>query len=207
MSNTKSSVTIENNSALLIDGRFVPPSRSEWIERFGDTLFRAAMSKVRNRAVAEDIVQDTFLSAIKSLASYKGEAPFEGWLRQILNNKVVDHFRGVAKERRLDPSPDAPAGPVPGMNFLGLWNTYVPNWGGDPEKALNDEQFLGVVRACIEKLPEAQRSVFLLKFLRDFTAEEICKVAGVSPSNSWVMVHRARLSLRQCIEKNWVKKQ
>lgn len=188
-------------------GLFNAPPQEEWIERYGDTLFRMAMAKVRDGSLAEDLVQETFLAGIRSLAAFKGESPFEGWLRTILSNKIIDHYRNLARDRKLAVTSEQLQGESPsGMSILGFWNVFVSNWGATPEKTLSDVQFRGVVKECIDKLPSVQRTVFLLKFIKEATPDEICKEAGISPSNSWVIVHRARLALRSCIEKNWVKR-
>ena len=176
---------------------------SSWVELYGDRLYQFALSRVRDQALAEDLVQDTFMSAIRAIESFEGRSSIQTWLRTILKNKIVDHFRKSTRrgsEVRLEDYEEIPA---VGFGTLGIWNVYVPNWGKSPDAALENDQFLKVVESCLGKLPERHREVFQLKFLKDLEAEEICKILSLSSSNYWVILHRGRLALRQCVQENW----
>lgn len=177
-----------------------------WLELYGDSLYRFALGQLRgDEALAEDLVQETFLSAMRALDRFEGRSAVQTWLTSILKNKIIDHFRKRSRQGHHVQIEEVPEGPLSGIGALGLWNVYVPNWAKDPEAILENEQFLGAVQSCLGKLPDRSRELFQLKFLKQLETDEICNILEISSSNFWVLLHRGRLALRQCVEDNWHK--
>ena len=185
-----------------------PPKRtepSEWLGAYGDYLFRFAMQRVRNRAVAEDLVQDALVSALKSWPQFEGRSSVRTWLTGILLNKVIDYFRGAEQRLVTSKEPEELAGVVEKhFNALGIWNSVLTDWASNPQKHLENKDFLGVLSGCVGKLTHVAQRVFILKVLDGLPTEEVCNILKVNPSHLWVLVHRARMALRDCIELNWI---
>jgi RNA polymerase sigma-70 factor (ECF subfamily) len=156
--------------------------------------------------VAEGIVQDTFLSALKGLTSYKGEASEKNWLFAILRNKIADHYRGrrielLSLESELPERQDAQFGDN------GKWRkARRPQPWADPNNSIEHKEMQRMLDWCKEHLKALRKMVFILKYLEEKDSEEICKVLGIKPTNYWVLIHRARLQMRECLEKHWLKK-
>jgi RNA polymerase sigma-70 factor (ECF subfamily) len=185
---------------------------AQWVDEHGDYLFRFAMVRLRNDALAEDCVQETLLSALEALDSYGGKSTERTWLTGILKHKVIDYFRKHSREVPLDPSETDLSEFDPLFErddeFKDHWNDYLSPriWRRSPDEALQENEFFGVLQACMSKLPERVASVFALREMNELETEEICELLAVSQSNFWVMMHRARMALRRCIEINWFMK-
>jgi RNA polymerase sigma-70 factor (ECF subfamily) len=195
----------------------VDPAR--WVDEHGDYLFRYAMLRVRDVALAEDLVQEALLAALQSAASFAGAASERTWLVGILKHKVIDHFRRTAREAPLDPGAEAAAEPdhlfMKTGEWVGHWVAAAEpekahlgpvEWRGDPAELVERAEFWEVFSACLEPLPPRLASAFTLREVDGLTSEEICEVLGVTTNNLWVMLHRARAHLRHCIELNWFKR-
>lgn len=196
-------MSIENS-----DNRLEP---EHWIDRYSDILFNYTLTRINKREVAEDLVQETFLSALKGKNSFLGNASEKTWLIAILKRKIIDYYRKKSTQNELsvfdkDTKDDF-------MNHFfdkeGLSNGH---WTGTAEPAgfrkdfetgVESDEFNSILKNCLGKLPEKANAVFVLKNMEDLTTEEICKELGISASNYWVLMHRAKLQLRECIEKNW----
>ena len=179
-----------------------------WVEKYGDVLFGFAAIRVRDRAIAQDLVQETFLAAIKASQSFGGRSTERAWLFGILRNKLVDYYR---RQGREVPMADLEA-PLPeeqgafdasGLGKDGWVHDFAPKAWPTPEEALADKEFHEVLRQCLSRLPEKVAQVFLLREIDDVPSDEICKDLSVSPNNLWVMLHRARMGLRRCLEVHW----
>lgn len=185
----------------------VDPER--WVDEHGDHLFRYAIVRLRDESLAEDCVQETLLSAIQSLGSYGGKSTERTWLIGILKHKIIDHFRKHSREVPLDPS-DTDLSEFDPLferedEFKDHWHDSLSPriWRRSPDEALQENEFFGVLQNCMSKLPERVATVFSLREMNGLDAEEICEILALSSSNFWVMMHRARMALRRCIEINW----
>lgn len=182
---------------------------SVWVDEHGDCLFRYAMVRLRDEAAAEDMVQETLLSAYQSLASYNGRSAERTWLVGILKHKLVDHFRRSSREVSFDPTETDLSEFDPLFErtdeFKDHWHdTLSPRiWKQSPEDALQQDEFFGVLQNCLGKLPDRVANCFALREMNGLESDEICEILGLSSNNFWVMMHRARMSLRRCIEINW----
>jgi RNA polymerase sigma-70 factor (ECF subfamily) len=174
------------------------PSPEEWVEAYGDDLLAYALLRVGDRDTARDLVQETFLSALKGRHGFAGRSAVKTWLIGILKNKVVDHFRRTSRE--------APAATSQvGEEFFdesGRWKDPPGPWRPDPSEALGRRQFWEVLHRCLAELPRRHASAFSLRELEGLPTDQLCKVLGVTTTHLWVLRHRARLALRRCLERN-----
>lgn len=184
---------------------------SSWVSNYGDYLFSIALMKTSNTEVAEDLVQDTFLSAIKAADGFKGESNEKTWLVRILNNKIIDYYR---KKDVLKGTTDYLESTEHNFDehFFeanshseAYWKKEaMPNpWKSDADSAINQAEFNKVLEFCMQKLPAKLLPVFMLKYIDDEDSDKICKELEISSSNYWVIIHRAKLLMRACLEKNW----
>ena len=169
-------------------------------------LLRYARLQVREPAVAEDLVQATLLAALQSREGFRGEASPLTWMTGILRRKIIDHYRSVARE---EPLPVAPEGDTDDglLDRLFVANGHwaqPPRAWDDPGESRRQEDFLRVFEACLQGLAGQAGRVFALREVLEVEPDDICKDLGLSKSNYWVLMHRARLRLRQCIERGWV---
>ncbi|UZR29696.1 sigma-70 family RNA polymerase sigma factor [Methylococcus mesophilus] len=183
-----------------------PSAPERWLDEHGDYLFRFALIRVLDESTAEDLVQETLLAAMSAQVQRSGESSERTWLTGILKHKVVDHFRRTWREQPLADDPPADGADDFGMDELfaadGHWDRQPAHWG-NPYGALEQSQFFEVLRRCIQRLSPRLAQLFVLKEFHDMSNEEICKELDVSATNVWVMLYRARLSLRQCLEFRW----
>ncbi len=175
---------------------------NKWVDRYADYLYNYTVIRVSNTELAQDLVQETFLAGLKSADNFKGASSERTWLISILKRKIIDHYRKInsAKgqaEVRMSYSRD-------GENE-GDW---LEERVSDPfditaeDKMQNDELGL-VIQDCISKLPDKQAAVFNMKTIQGMETEDICNVLQITPSNLWVIIHRARTMLISCLRDNW----
>ena len=179
-----------------------------WVEDYGDVLFGFAVARVRDQAIAQDLVQETFLAALKAARAFAGRASERAWLFGILRNKLADHYRRQGREISLteleSPWPEEEAafhGAGPGKD--GWVMKLAPKAWETPEESLMNREFHEVFRSCLSRLPPRVAQVFYMREVDGVTSENICKDLGVTPTNLWVMLHRARIGLRRCLEMHW----
>ena len=147
----------------------------------------------------------TLLSAVRSRDSFEARSKVRTWLIGILKNKIIDHFRKSSRRpEELVDSEDSESFDRH-FNRVGIWSHFLSNWAGNPDSVLEGKGFLKVLESCFSKLPERHRQVFTLVTLDGIEAEEVCKLLKISSSTFWVIMHRARMGLRDCVELNWVK--
>lgn len=180
---------------------------SKWVESYADSLFNYAIVRTGERDVARDLVQETFLSALENVRNFRGESSERTWLFSILKNKVIDYYRKKGANKTV--SEFSLAGEESEDFFFdeaGHWkSTLLPtDWGAIPDEARGNE-FMEILRKCLARLTAQSRGAFTLKYIEEMESEEVCKELGVSSSNYWVIIHRAKLQLRHCMEKNWLR--
>lgn len=169
-----------------------------WLAEHGDALFAYAMTRVSDRTIAEDLVQETFLSAIKNVHQFKVASSPRTWLIGILRHKVIDHFRSASRRQQANEKVAAEKSePVQGRHYA------RKHWGASPESAFVEREFWQVFEHCREELPAHLSRAFVLREMDGMATDEICEVLSVKPSNLAVRVHRARLLLRECLENKW----
>lgn len=175
----------------------------QWVELHGEILYRFALLRLRHPKSAEEIVQETFLAALESHRRFQGRSSERSWLIGILKHKVIDHFR---KRRREEPSQQIETfvGDMDGrFDENGHWRrdeTGPAEWAADPEVLLERKEFWTVMERCLSKLPVRMARAFFLREIDDIDSREVCDILEISSSNLWVLLHRARMQLRQCLE-------
>jgi RNA polymerase sigma-70 factor, ECF subfamily len=184
----------------------VDPER--WVMDYGDALFGFAAARVRDRAIAQDLVQETFLAALKAGSSFAGRSSERAWLFGILRNKLVDQYRLQSREMALGdlelPLPEEQgAFGQSGAGKDGWVMRLAPKAWDSPDRDLVSKEFQQTLERCLGRLPEKIAQVFVLREMDGVASEQICKDLGLSPNNVWVMLHRARMSLRRCLEVQW----
>ncbi len=178
------------------------PSAELWVDQYGDLLFRYARLRVADRANCEELVQETFLAALKGKENFKGQCEFSTWLVGILKHKITDHFRRQERDA-ADTLPDDQV--VDGMfSRFGKWKKFPRRWHVNPEDSAMESEVLPMLQRCMEALPEAQRKAFVLSVMDEQNSDVVCKTLSVSSTNLYVLLHRARLRLRDCLEKKGI---
>lgn len=178
-----------------------------WVDQHGDALFRYALLKLRDQTLAEDMVQETFLAALKARENFAGQSSEKTWLIGILKHKIVDHFRKHRREQssddietlsdQLDHQFDQQ------FDRTGHWSVSLARWQ-EPDRAHENGEFWKVFAACIAHLPDHLADLFILREVRGLSTEEICKLLEISTTNNmWVMLSRARMRLRTCLDSRW----
>jgi len=177
-----------------------------WLEKHGDALFRYAVFRVRESSIAEDLVQDTLLAALKGYDKFQGRGSERTWLIGILKHKIADHFRRAQREASLD-----------GFDWFaeneffegsaGGWNVEraPADWQASPEQLIESKTFWKAFDDCLAHMPTRTASAFTLREVDGLQSEAICEMLGITMNNLWVMLHRARMHLRNCLEVNWFK--
>lgn len=178
---------------------------SRWLSEHGDVLYRYALGRVRHPEQAEDLVQETLLAALRGAEGFRGQSTERTWLVGILRHKILDHFRRNRREMSLERPEDALSDAERYLDRKGHWKVGQAEWITQPEKAYARKEFWKVLHNCLGKLNERQRRIFELRELEDHNAETICDLMNISPSNLWVLLHRARLQLKTCLEENWIR--
>ena len=175
-----------------------------WVDRYSDYLYNYAITRVNDIEIAKDLVQETFFAGLKSADNFKGDAAERTWLISILKRKIIDHYRKInskkaksmiriSNDRNSDTDTD-----------------FLEERVADPTSLLENSEIenreLGLaIYECIEKLPKKQALAFTLKTINGLSTEEVCKELNINPSNLWVIIHRARTVLMDCLNTNWFK--
>jgi len=172
------------------------------VESLRPQLLRFARTQLRNEAWAEDAVSDTLLAALEKPQSFAGQSQLKTWLVGILKHKVVDQLRRHSREATVLVDDDGED--IDDLLFKPDGHfRHIPEDWGDPAAAFGQRQFFEVLEACVEHLPPAQGRVFMMREWLELETDEICKELSISSTNLWVMLHRARLRLRECLQMNW----
>ena len=182
-----------------------------WVDRYGDYLFNYAIVRVNDSEKAGDLVQDTFLAGLKARNNFQGRSSERTWLISILKRKIIDTYRRNSSSRESSMSEyqedisdgDFYRGDDP---FKGHWlEGKGPNSHSlMPEGELEKDELRQIIEKCISLLPPNLASVFIMKLIDETESGEVCKELEITPSNLWVMLHRARLKMRECVESKWI---
>lgn len=167
-------------------------------------LLRFARLQLRDAAAAEDAVQDTLVAALAGQSGYAERSSMRTWLTGILKHKIIDAIRRKSRETARASA----NGQKEETDFDALfaadghWKERPTAWG-DPERTLNEKEFFRALEACLASLPEKTARAFMMREHLGVETAEICKELGITSTNCWVMLYRARMSLRLCLQKNW----
>ena len=177
-----------------------------WLDRYGDALYRFALIRVGNQHVAEDLVQETLLSGIRSLDTFSGRSQIKTWLMTILRRRIADYFQRANRQPPTQSTQYASADELGDHEFAEKHaNLYHPEMSAALfQSSLENEEFWSAARECIRQLPLHLRETFIRRISNDGkTIEEICHELDLTKTNFTVRLYRARLILRQCFEKYW----
>ena len=183
------------------------------MELYGDYLFKYALMRLRDSAKAEDVVQETFLAALRGGKTFAGRSAEKSWLVGILKNKICDYYRKASRETSFTDlefySGEESDRFIPDGLFKDGWiHELGPlEWSSDPGASLDSQVFWKTFHDCSGKMPKNVAAVFNLREVDGVESKEICAMLNISENNLWVMLHRARMALRRCLETNWFGKQ
>jgi RNA polymerase sigma-70 factor, ECF subfamily len=167
-------------------------------------LLRVAVLQLRDNDLAEDVVQDTIVAALQGAQGFSGRSSLKTWLTGILKHKIIDAIRRKTREPAVTQLDEETH--LEDMDALfdetGHWENPPADWG-DPEAALSRMQFMDIMQLCLEKLPPTTARVFIMREVMELESTEICKELTITSTNLWVILYRARMALRQCLEQNW----
>jgi RNA polymerase sigma-70 factor (ECF subfamily) len=178
-----------------------------WLDRHGDALYRYALLRLRAPDATADVVQETFVEALRARHSFVGRSSERTWLIGILRHKIVDHLRRSGRERATgDGVPEEAATATaagPAFDRRGHWRAGPASWSVDPVRDLESREFWEVLQGCLSRLPPGLSRAFVLRELEGMDAEETRRALGITPANLWARLHRARMLLRGCLESRW----
>jgi len=177
------------------------------VEALRPYLLRYASLQLRDGAAAEDAVQEALLAALAGEANFAGRSNLRTWLTGILKHKIVDAIRRQARERPASElEPEGDEGEFDALfDRRGHWLEMPDAWE-QPEGALGQKQFLAALEACLRALPQRTAQAFMMREHLGLETPEICKELGITATHCWVMLHRARMALRLCLQENWFRK-
>ena len=178
-----------------------------WVAAHANYLYSFALQRLSDPELCKDLVQDTFMAAIKNLSQYQGHSSERTWLTAILKNKITDHYRKITAFPLLTNHLSNAENTTTFFEENGHWKAeHAPqSWGVEEVSPLENEELKAVLKKCLEKLPDLWAMVINRKYLAEEDSKNICKELDLSPSNFWVIIHRAKLSLRDCIGKQWTR--
>ncbi|PKV52696.1 RNA polymerase sigma-70 factor (ECF subfamily) [Aquimarina sp. MAR_2010_214] len=173
-----------------------------WVDKYSDYLFNYTIVRVDDKEIAQDLVQETFFAGLKSMKNFKGEASERTWLISILKRKIIDHYRKINSNKgkaevRMNYTSDS--------ETEGDWleERVADPFDGNAEGEIENKELGLAIHDCMGKLPQKQARIFKLKTIQGFDTEAICNEFEITASNLWVIIHRARTAMAECLEKNW----
>lgn len=182
-----------------------PAGPNFWVNNYADYLYSYASTRIDDNELASDLVQETFLAGLVGWEKFDRRSSEKTWLTAILKNKIYDAYRkksnNLQKQAILIDGSDTDEF----FEENGHWKEgrYPESFGID-NASLENKEFDGILKSCMKKLPPLWRSVFTMKHIDDESSENICAKLELTSSNFWVISHRAKVSLRDCLQRNWI---
>lgn len=181
--------------------RILEPNK--WVKRYGNYLYNYTIVRVNDHEIAQDIVSETFLAALRSKNNFKGESAERTWLVAILKHKIIDYYRRKnsikgSSEIQVDWYDEEHEGDW-------LEERVEDDKNRNIEALIENEELGSTILKCLETLDEKHAEIFRLRTIENYETEAICNEFGITPSNLWVIIHRARKAMVDCLEKNWIK--
>jgi RNA polymerase sigma-70 factor (ECF subfamily) len=174
------------------------------LELMRPVLVRFAHLQIRNRALAEDAVQDALIAVLEKPERFAGQSSLRTYVTGILKFKIIDCLRASTRERQIDTCDDQSEDDAIDALFVADGHTRdKPLAWGDPDATLEQKDFFKVLEVCLEKLPAKTARIFMMREWLELETEEICKELAITTSNAWVLLYRARMRLRECLDLNW----
>jgi RNA polymerase sigma-70 factor (ECF subfamily) len=167
-------------------------------------LVRFAQLQIRNQAMAEDAVQDALIAVLEKPERFAGQSSLRTYVTGILKYKIIDCLRAGSRERQIDTHEDQSEDDAIDALFIADGHTREqPLAWGDPDATLEQKDFFKVLEICLEKLPAKTARIFMMREWLELETDEICKELAITTSNAWVLLYRARMRLRECLDLNW----
>ena len=181
-----------------------PPSLHRQLEAMRPLLVRFAQLQLRNEALAEDAVQDALMAVLEKPDRFSGQSSLRTYVTGILKFKIIDNLRLATRERSIETCDDQTEDEAIDALFIADGHTReMPRQWGNPDSALEQKDFFRVLETCLEKLPANTARIFMMREWLELETDEICKELAITASNAWVLLYRARLRLRECLDLNW----
>lgn len=176
-----------------------------WLERHGDFLYRYALIRLKSPELAADCLQDTLLEAFRGRVRFESRSTERTWLIGILRHKILDQYRIARRERATRQAEELSTRDADSQDFddRGRWRVGPRSWGRDAWAELERDEFWEIFRQCLQNMPPHLSEVFLLREMDGLESPEICQQVGISNTNLWARLHRARMRLRDCLERRW----
>lgn len=179
-----------------------------FLEDLRRQMLRFAMARLRDPSTAEDVVQEAFVGALRNADSFRGASALRTWVFAILKNKIADALRRqqrlVYAGSLLASAEEEEGSEPPVFDLRGAWQAERrPGDWSDPESSMQQEEFWKVLVECLDGLPPQQAEVLMMREVIGLDSDAICSRAGVTTNNLHVILHRARLRLRACLETHW----
>lgn len=181
----------------------------DWLNDHGDYLFRYAGLRVRDGAIAEDLLQETLLAAMSGYQRHEGRGSERTWLVGIMRHKILDYFRKLARTPEFQICNYENDDESNWFETEGAWRGHwredqAPlNWPLDAATLLESSEFWATFERCLSRLSPQMATAFTLREIEGMSSEEICEILNVTPNNLWVILHRSRARLRQLLEREW----
>ena len=179
----------------------------QWVAAHADYLYGFAITRINDEELARDLVQDTFLAALQKTTGFQGKSSERTWLTAILKNKIIDVYRKKSSGRQNITEKDAEEEQADFFNDDdGHWTKSAgpKEFGIEDTDKLVSKEFEAIMKRCLQKLPALWMSVFTMKHIDEEPTETICTELKVTQANFWVIIHRAKLNLRACLQRNWI---
>lgn len=180
----------------------IPPPE-QWVELYGDYLYRYALSRLRDPSSAEDCVQDTLLAGLKNLNKLDAQQDIKFWLRAVMRNKIIDVFRKRERQPSIDLGEDGAILDSALYHYTGIAAIFPEAWKFDPRLLTEHAEFRKIFQECLDKLKDPMREAFVLKMIEGLETQEVCKVLHIESNHLWVLLHRARQELKKQLEQHW----
>jgi RNA polymerase sigma-70 factor (ECF subfamily) len=180
------------------------PDLHRQLEAMRPQLLRFAHLQLRDDALAEDAVQEALIAVLERPERFEGQSSLRTYVTGILKFKIIDQLRAATRERQFDTADGESDDDFVDTLFKADGHTQeMPRDWGNPDRTLEQKEFFHVLEACLDKLPAKTARVFMMREWLELETEEICKELAISTSNAWVLLYRARLRLRECLDLNW----
>lgn len=179
----------------------------QWVAAHADYLYGFAITRINNDELARDLVQDTFLAALQRTAGFQGKSSERTWLTAILKNKIIDVYRKKSSGLQNIVEKEAEEEQNDFFNSDdGHWKQAAGprEFGIEDTDNLVNKEFQEIMKRCLQKLPALWMSVFTMKHIDEEPTETICTELKVTQANFWVIIHRAKVNLRACLQRNWI---
>lgn len=201
-------ICMQSKDTGIVAGTVHTTDPHQWVVNYADYLYTYAITRIDDEEMARDLVQETFLAALERLNSFEGRSTERTWLTAILKNKIIDVYR--KKSAGLANTDDKATSDTASDDFFdpvdGHWReTHRPQeFAREADDPLLSKEFHLTLRNCMGKLPALWHAIFTMKHMDDVATEAICNELNITAANFWVIIHRTKVNLRACLQKNWI---